>query len=368
MSVDSRSNLKSHFENGDVPNATDFGNLMDSFIHQNEDGVTVSFTNNQFRFGVGDSAPGRNISVRAMGEPGTGDLVGIALQNAAAPVNMGWELGQINNAGGIPTETDGRFAVNEKTISTGIKERISITPGGNVGIGTTQPTEALEVKGGIRLNGSPSNSPGFGTIAYSNSDIAAYIPDPASQTGGGRWVSLSATGSGGGGTVTSVNSQSPSGGDVSLNATNIPYTSGSTASGSVASAITSINATLANKADASALASKADVSALATKADVSPSLRAAGAIKFDKDSEYGTDVDPLEDSTLTLDPAEGKTGVTVLIIHKVASGVSTPPSLPSEFLELTGSAGYVVGKTNYIFCNFRSSSRILYSVSQVASE
>ena len=63
--IESRTILKSYFETGDVPTQDQFSNLIDSYIHQTDDGLTL--------FGVGGVEDGsaRGIAAR------TGEYVGI---------------------------------------------------------------------------------------------------------------------------------------------------------------------------------------------------------------------------------------------------------------------------------------------------
>jgi len=64
--------------------------------------------------------------------------------------------------------------------------RMTITSGGNVGIGTASPAEKLDVAGGIRIGASSVATPSAGIISYSSGDLWAYINDNDTQ----KWKSL----------------------------------------------------------------------------------------------------------------------------------------------------------------------------------
>lgn len=89
-----------------------------------------------------------------------------------------------------------------------------VAPNGDVGIGTSTPSEKLEVNGGI-LPGSATNNTN-GTIRYTGSDLEGRI--------GGSWMSLTQQGGGGGGgSVWSTGAGGDvyyTGGDVGIGLTN----------------------------------------------------------------------------------------------------------------------------------------------------
>jgi len=64
-----------------------------------------------------------------------------------------------------------------------------VAPNGDVGIGTSTPSEKLEVNGGVMVGNTTNTN--AGTIRYNGSDLEGYV--------NGSWTSLTAAGSGGGG-------------------------------------------------------------------------------------------------------------------------------------------------------------------------
>lgn len=91
-----------------------------------------------------------------------------------------------------------------------------VAPNGDVGIGTSTPSEKLEVNGGV-LVGNTTNT-NAGTIRYNGSDLEGYV--------NGSWTSLTAAGGGGGGGGSSLWSTGAAGdayylgGDVGIGVSN----------------------------------------------------------------------------------------------------------------------------------------------------
>ncbi len=352
--IKSRSELKSHFENGDIPNESDFSDLIDSCIHQTEDGLTAKNVGGSPRLGVGPGIvdPLQTLELREMGNPGGGPT-GMAIINMkVSGPNQGWEIGHCFDSD-VMSGKDGKLVINELSQTDGSIERLTVAAGGNVGIGIEVPAEKLDVDGmiksnlGVLLTGAPTSSPDLGTIGYRNGDIQAYLNLDGT---GADWVSLSAQGSGGGGsgTVSSVNGISPVNGNVTL-------TKSSLSLGNVD-----------NTSDANKQISTATQNALDLKADALDVNRVGVTqLVFDRNSEYGNEDAPATGNISLQAGGSHKQGVTALIIHN-NSGSGIAPSFGSEFVELTGSSGYDASKTNYIFCNYRKSDLVLYSISQLA--
>ncbi len=63
-----------------------------------------------------------------------------------------------------------------------------VAPNGDVGVGTSTPTEKLDVDGGIKVGNTTNTN--AGTIRYNGSDLQGYV--------GGSWSSLTSAGGGGG--------------------------------------------------------------------------------------------------------------------------------------------------------------------------
>jgi len=93
--------------------------------------------------GVGDAAPVGKLSV--LGSESTGNGFGAAMKlSNSAPGGANWYLragatGTATPAGGLSIANDGLYAV-------------AIAPNGNVGIGTTAPTNTLDIRGGLTIN------------------------------------------------------------------------------------------------------------------------------------------------------------------------------------------------------------------------
>lgn len=141
--IDSRTLLKSYFQIGDVPTDVQFANLIDSYVHKTDDGVTVydltdpapDPNNPSKRFGVGVTIPesrlsvladklnGNMISFHSSPSPAAADWI----LNLAPGANPGFSLNQ-SGAGG-----DKRFFIQNNT--------------GFVGVGTRTPTQQLHLEG-----------------------------------------------------------------------------------------------------------------------------------------------------------------------------------------------------------------------------
>ena len=304
MTTVSRNSLQQSFENGDIPTAQDFINIFDSFIHQQEDGVTLKELSGSKALGLGTVLPEEILHLKAHSAM-AGEGIGIRIENAASQNNHGWSIVHISDPGSTsPDGTDGSLSILAKPQSGNPVERANILNDGT-----------LTVKGPVTIGNNANSSPAFGTISYSDTphsgsgtpDIEVFMEDASG--GQGVWVSLTAVGgSGGGGTVTTVNGQGPDqNGNVVIGQSNI--------SGLV-NDITTLTSGLATKASSSdltsGLAGKASTSDLSTglagKANIAPEPRhGASSIQFDKDAEYGTDDAP--ESVTTIDANESSANI-----------------------------------------------------------
>lgn len=214
MSVTSRNDLKSNFETGDIPSGADYANIFDSFVHKQEDGITITDDTGQKTVGIGTQNPAQVLHV-AGGSSGDGN-VGITIENREAILNHGWSLVHTHTNNITNGQDDGKFSlVSLNPIGAGgNREYITVKTDGSVGIGVNDPLQALEVNGAIKI-GTAADSAQDGTVRYVNSqhgyDVEAKID--------GAWVSLTAVNDGGATEVSAINGHT---GDVHLYTDDIP--------------------------------------------------------------------------------------------------------------------------------------------------
>ena len=109
-----------------------------------------------------------------------GNLSLIGFQDASQFINLA-AMGSINEThAGSPNSVTGALAFYTKTSGTGfISERMRITSGGNVGIGTTSPLQTAANRTVLTINGTTSNVLNFGV----GGTLSAYIYSDASDSG-----------------------------------------------------------------------------------------------------------------------------------------------------------------------------------------
>jgi len=178
MAEKNRDDLKEYFEIGKKPTEQEYADLIDSFINRLDDNFAMSFdtSGNAFihnNLGIGTANPQHRLDIPT----GAGNL---------KTYTHGLEY-TVNTNGGwarsfrFRNENDGKTAVfgslngaayisagiNINTDSVGhINQDITVLTNGNVGIGTTTPTEKLEVNGKIKatdinFSGLPTSSAGL---------------------------------------------------------------------------------------------------------------------------------------------------------------------------------------------------------------
>lgn len=140
MSEQNRDYLYTKFENGDIPDAQDFKDMIDSALNLTDDGLTsYKITVDSIlrkRFGIGDTAPGGPLGIK--GEDGADKMIYFTSNDAE----------QVWNINLNPTDSDlPGFSIDDASDGTSTS-RLFIQPStGNTGIGSLDPTEKLEVQG-----------------------------------------------------------------------------------------------------------------------------------------------------------------------------------------------------------------------------
>ena len=125
MAIVSRSQLKKAFEKGAIPTQEDFENLVDSMFHKQEDGLISQ------EDGLKLSPKG---SARKM----------VTFFNNMSDLKPRWGIEQ-------QPKNSPDFGLN--IVDQGGDSQLFIKPGGNIGIGTLNPTAKLEVAGNINMHG-----------------------------------------------------------------------------------------------------------------------------------------------------------------------------------------------------------------------
>lgn len=138
MAIEPREQLKTYFQTGDIPTEDQFDDVLDSYIHKTDDGVTIYKVEHtdQTYFGINTLAPQAPLGVTAFDDLGT-----IASFNLAGEDTALWFI-SLN-----PPETKGGFSIDQSTPSGNIS-RSYISPfTGFMGLNTTQPKQQLDVQG-----------------------------------------------------------------------------------------------------------------------------------------------------------------------------------------------------------------------------
>lgn len=133
MPIQPRTYLKSRFENGDIPDQNDFGDVIDSYIHESEDGLTIySAPDSTLRLGINTTTPGGPLGIK---ENPTGKFITFH-QPDNTPV---WDIDRQVN----PVHSG--LSLSERTISGNVSRLFVEETTGYVGIGTIAPNHILEI-------------------------------------------------------------------------------------------------------------------------------------------------------------------------------------------------------------------------------
>jgi hypothetical protein len=137
MPIEPRNILETYFQTGDIPTAEQFKDLLDSYVHQVDDGVTVfPVPNTTLKyFGIGVENPQSRLGVRVINDE-TKSAIALYDQDA---LNADWYLSlHPNNNTGLSAD---------EFTAIGKQSRLFIQKfTGNIGIGTTAPSQKLEIR------------------------------------------------------------------------------------------------------------------------------------------------------------------------------------------------------------------------------
>lgn len=173
MAIVPRENLYSFFETGDIPTQEEFADLIDSYVHQKEDGVSVYKPDAENkRFGVGVLQPPYRLGVRAEGD--IQKLISLhdiedthrwsINLNPSISANTGLNIAQETAGGSIS-----RLFVQEST--------------GNVGIGSQSPQQKLHIE-----NNAPASLSGIKVLnsasVANNGWLIGHLNDEETQRDG----------------------------------------------------------------------------------------------------------------------------------------------------------------------------------------
>lgn len=137
MPIEPRDILKTFFETGDIPTQDQFYDVLDSYIHKTDDGVTIyKVSDDEIYFGIHNTAPQAALGITAMGADDA-----VAAFNRSGDDTATWFINLNPGASG-----NKGFNIDQ-ALESGHTSRLFISEtGGAVGIGTTTPSEQLHVQ------------------------------------------------------------------------------------------------------------------------------------------------------------------------------------------------------------------------------
>jgi hypothetical protein len=135
MAIESREELREFFQTGDIPTQEQFWDVIDSYVHREDDGVTVFDGPDKDKFfGIGTHKPKSRLGIKATGENST--LVSFHDRNDIAKAYFSFIRAKEGAEG---------FSIDEP-LERGLQSRLFIQTRGNVGLGTTLPTQRLDIQ------------------------------------------------------------------------------------------------------------------------------------------------------------------------------------------------------------------------------
>jgi len=138
MPIEPRDILETYFETGDIPTQEQFQDLLDSYVHQTDDGITVYPVPGMpplKYFGIGVNNPQSRLGVRAIDDQ---TRSAIALYDIS-DLNASWYIS-------LKPENHSGFSINEFGPGGNLSRLYIQQSTGNVGIHTTTPSQKLEIK------------------------------------------------------------------------------------------------------------------------------------------------------------------------------------------------------------------------------
>ncbi len=137
MAILPRQSLYTFFETGDIPTQEQFADLIDSYVHREEDGVFIyKPTDTIKRFGIGLNQPPYRLGIAAEGD--TQKLISLHEADGTHRWSLNLnplasDLKGLNFAQETADGSESRLFINEET--------------GNVGLGSLDPEQKLQVEG-----------------------------------------------------------------------------------------------------------------------------------------------------------------------------------------------------------------------------
>lgn len=93
--------------------------------------------------------------------------------------------------------------------------------------------------------------------------------------------------------------------------------------------------------------------------DILPAVSAGTVVTFAKDTDFGTEASP-ETGNVSYSTSGAKVGVISRVIHNH----TIAPTFAANMTKLSNSGDYVVGVINYIYCEYRNATKVIYSITQ----
>ncbi len=135
MPIEPRNILKTYFETGDVPTQDQFVDVLESYIHLEDDNLTIYLepSTTDKRLGIGITTPEAPLGIMA-----TGAEESVISFNKATEAEATWVIN-------LNSENEG-FSIDQVEPSGFVSRFFIQESDGHIGIGTTQPTQKLHIE------------------------------------------------------------------------------------------------------------------------------------------------------------------------------------------------------------------------------